>query len=286
MISKAYLAAGLFLAASPLALASTAIGTASARGDLRVDGYSIVGNATLFDGSAIQTNVATATLRLDKGTEIKMAGGSLGTLYRDHMVLQHGKSEMATSDRFQMDAGGFHVVPTQPGARGVVAVSGLGNIEVAALNGSFQVTNGSGKVMGKVVPGTPKSFADEGAGSVSVTGKVSRVNGHYYVTDSNGAIHEFIGKDADQETVNKGFDKWVGKTVTISGSIDTAAAATGGAVNVIDVSNVNKTTGAMAGAAGGGSNGWTGADLTAGIIEGGAALGALGWGLYATTASR
>lgn len=286
MMSKTYLAAGFFIAASSLALASTAIGTASARGDIRVDGYSIVGNATLFDGSAVETSQATATLRLDKGTEIKLATGSLGMLYRDHMVLQHGKSELATSDHFQMEASGFRVIPTESNARGVVAVNGLGSIEVAALNGSFQVTNGRGMVLGKVVPGSAMSFAGQGSGSITVTGKVSSVNGHYYVTDGNGVMHEIVGRDADQEVANKGLDKWVGKTVTINGTIDTGMTATGGAANVIDVSSIGRGAGAYgAGAPGGGGAGWTGADLTVGVIEGGAALGALGWGIY-SAASR
>ena len=44
------------------------IGTASARGDMRVDSYMVKGNATLFDGSVVETGQATADLRLNKGT--------------------------------------------------------------------------------------------------------------------------------------------------------------------------------------------------------------------------
>ncbi|HWG20369.1 MAG TPA: hypothetical protein VG225_07540 [Terracidiphilus sp.] len=172
MFSKTYLAAGFFLAASSLAVASTAIGTASTRGDIRVDGYAVSGNATLFDGTAVETSQATATLRLDKGTQIKLGTGTLGTLYRDHMILQHGKSELASSNSYQLQASGFHVTASEPNSRGVVTVNELGAIQVAAISGSFQVTNGNGLVLAKVVPGTAQSFSSGAAGGGDQGGNI------------------------------------------------------------------------------------------------------------------
>src|SRR6202035_1142736 len=86
---------------------STAIGTASARGDMRIDGDSVKGNATLFDGTVVETGQATAALRLDRGIEIKLATGSRGTLYRDRIVLQQGTSEFAPSGPFYLEANGL-----------------------------------------------------------------------------------------------------------------------------------------------------------------------------------
>ena len=37
------------------AAGTTAIGTVSARGDMRVDGYRVNGDATLFDGTVVET---------------------------------------------------------------------------------------------------------------------------------------------------------------------------------------------------------------------------------------
>ena len=77
--------------------ATGSIGTVSARGDLRVDGYTVWGNGTLFNGTAVETGQATATLRLDNGTEIKLAINSHGVVYRDHLVLLQGRSQLKTS---------------------------------------------------------------------------------------------------------------------------------------------------------------------------------------------
>lgn len=282
MHSRTYLAAGLLIAYSTFAAASTAIGTASARGNIRVDGYAISGNATLFDGTAVQTNQASATLRLEKGTEIKLATQSMGTLYRDHMVLQQGATEVSTSNSFSLSASGFHVVPASGSAHGVVEISGLGTIQVAAMAGDFQVTNARGLVLAKVHPGKAMSFALQAGGAVTVSGVLSKANGHYYVTDATG-IHEIVGHDVDKEVSNKGLDKYVGKQVTISGTLDTAVQPTGGAMNVIDVASIDK-------AAGGAQMGG-GTSFAPAIIEGGAAAAFLAAGIYEasttpTSASR
>ena len=61
------------------AAGTTAIGTVSARGDMRVDGYRVNGDATLFDGTVVETGQASAASLLDKGVEIKLAQDSRGT---------------------------------------------------------------------------------------------------------------------------------------------------------------------------------------------------------------
>lgn len=164
MLSKTYLA-GVFLLASTAAFASSAIGTASARGDIKVDGYAINGNATLFEGSTVETSQTTATLRLQKGTQIKLGSDSQGTMFSDHVLLDHGKGEFTTSDAFQVDASHFQVVATAPNSHGVVAVNDEGGLEVSAISGEFEVRDGTGQMLAKVLAGTAKSFALENGGS-------------------------------------------------------------------------------------------------------------------------
>src|ERR1700733_14309784 len=75
MAAKNYLLAMIFVTFSYASAsgATNAIGTVSARGDFRVDGNSVWGNGTLFDGTTVETGQATATLRLANGTEIMLA---------------------------------------------------------------------------------------------------------------------------------------------------------------------------------------------------------------------
>src|SRR6202051_831344 len=102
MISKLPVIAIMLFACSYAVAGSTAIGTVSARGDIRIDGDSVKGNATLFDGTVVETGQATAALRLARGVEIKLAIGSRSTLYRDRIVLQRGASEFAPSSPFSL----------------------------------------------------------------------------------------------------------------------------------------------------------------------------------------
>jgi hypothetical protein len=223
---------------------TASIGTASARGDLRVNNYAVKGNATLFNGSVVETGQATADLRLNKGTEITMSTSSQGTLYRDHLVLQRGESQVASNSSFQLEAKGLHVTATEPNSRGVVSVQTGNTVEVAALTGSFGVTNAQGVVLASVRPGHSMSFAMQtaappatlapGVTPMSGTGMVSFENGHYYITADNGVKYEVVGKD---------LKSFVNTKVQFAGNVQTA-----GSSSTITLSSVSLNGGAAGGA--------------------------------------
>ena len=135
---------------------TTAIGTASARGSMRVDGSVVNGNATLFSGTVLETSEATTAVRLDKGVEIKLATDSRGTLYRDRMVLEKGAGELAAG-RFLLQASGLRVTPDAPNSRGVVSFKDRNTVQVSALQGSFDVANDHGFLLASVRPGLAMS---------------------------------------------------------------------------------------------------------------------------------
>lgn len=221
MIAK-HVAIAITLFSSSFALAaSSAIGTVSTRGEIRVGGYAVRGTATLFDNTAVETNEFSATLRLNKGTQIKLGTGSSGTLFRDRLVLSHGETELTTSTPFQLDASGLHVSPSTPGTTGIVSVGPENTVEVASLRGELKVTDGQGTLLAHVSPGATLSFAAEpGAPATptfSDTGIVSFEGGHYYLTSSlTGVKYEITGKD---------LSKYVGKKVVINGTLLSGSAA-------------------------------------------------------------
>jgi hypothetical protein len=174
------------------AAGTASIGTASARGDMQVDSHTVYGNATLFDGSVIETGQAAAELRLEKGTEIVLGAKSSCTIHRDRLVLQQGVSELATATSFQLEANGLRVTPNEPNSHGVVSVSSATSVDVSTLQGSFRVTNDQGVVLTSVRPGLTLSFAMQaGAGTkwtFTTTGKTAREAGvHISVQPKNWA---------------------------------------------------------------------------------------------------
>jgi hypothetical protein len=234
----------VFCAVSSASAGTTAIGTASVRGDMRVDGYRISGDATLFDGTVVQTGQASADLRLTKGVEIKLATDSRGTLYRDHIVLQQGSSEWTPSSSFSLEANGLSVTPSEPNSKGLVSLGGANTVEVAALTGGFQVRNDNGLLLARVSPGHAMSFGaiqsgtpESNSNSITVTGAVSFQGGYYFLSVAEtGVVYELTGKD---------FSKEFGATVTVTGTIDPNAKPAYGAVAVIDVSKKKKKGGSV-----------------------------------------
>ena len=236
MTTKLPVALMLLCTFSYATAATSTIGTATARGDMRVDGYTVKGDATLFDGTVVETGQASAALRLNKGVEIKLSTDSRGTLYRDRLVLQKGASEWTPSSSFQVDANGLLVTPNEPNSRGVVSMGGTNTVEVAALSGGFKVTDDRGQLLASVTPGHAMSFgalqaATQGTYLMTVTGKLTSAGGHYFVkAQDTGSVYEVTGSN---------LESLAGKTVTVSGTLDPNIKPAGNASAVITASSVN-----------------------------------------------
>jgi len=219
MLKKLQVLAVLMCTLSYAAAGTVSIGTASARGDMRVDSYMVTGNATLFDGSVVETGKATADLRLNKGTEITMGAGSRGTLYRDRLVLERGASELSASTPFQVQAIGLRVVASEANSRGSVVMVSGNTVEVAALTGSFGITNSEGLTLASVRPGHPLSFAiDAGQtatvpavkSEIKVTGTIGKLEDGTFTITFNGTTYQVVGKD---------LTSLVGQTAKLHGTV-------------------------------------------------------------------
>jgi hypothetical protein len=73
-------------------------------------------------------------------------------------------------------------------------------------------------LLAKVTPGPELTFDGQPAGAnepITITGKLVKEGGHYYVTTATGVRYEIKGKD---------LDKLSGKTVKITGTLDPSAA--------------------------------------------------------------
>src|ERR1039457_7128286 len=246
MLRKLQALAVLSCMLSYAAAGTVSIGTASARGDMRVDSYLVKGNATLFDGSVVETGQATANLRLKKGTEITMSTASRGTLHSDRLVLQQGESELAASSSFQLEANGFRVTPNEPNSRGVVSLKTGNTVEVASLNGSFGVTTNHGVLLANVRPGRVVSFAMQAGANpanFSGVGLVSFENGTYYLTTNENVKYVLTCKDSR---------KFVGDKVVVSGTLQGGTPGqAGGAGTMLCVKTMDINGGGGGGGGGG-----------------------------------
>jgi hypothetical protein len=245
----------LFAMLSNAAAGSVSIGTASARGNLRVDSYQVENNATLFNGSVVESGQASVDLRLGKGTEITMSKDTSGTVYSDHLVLQHGQGELAATGAFHLDANGLHVTPLSSGSRGLISVPDGNTVEVAALTGSFGIVDADGKMLGNVIPGKALHFAlqaaSTGTASPATTGTIftgtgpiaEDAQGNFYLYDTTDGSKFYQITCGDPA-------KLVGKHVTLTGTVVTGATPAGGAIEVVCISNIRYPGGYWSSASG------------------------------------
>jgi hypothetical protein len=232
MLRKLQAVAMLLCMLSYASAGTVSIGTASARGDMSVDSNLVKGNATLFDGSVVETGQATVDLRLGKGTEITMSTASRGTVYNDRLVLQRGQSELTASSSFQLEANGLRVTPNEPNSRGVVSLMAGNTVEVASLNGSFGVTNDHGVLLANVRPGRMVSFAmkeGEDQTTFSGAGLVSFENGQYYLETGENVKYLLTCKD---------LKKYVGDKIEVYGTLQPPSAQTEGVTSTLCVKSI------------------------------------------------
>lgn len=237
MVKKLSIVTMLFCTATYAAAATIAIGTASARGDLRVDGYMVKGDATLFDGTVVQTGQASAALHLEKGVEIKLAIGSRGILYRNRLVLEQGASEWTGSGSFLLEANGLHVTPSEPNSRGQISIGSRNTVQVTAATGGLRVTNEHGLLLASVHPGSPLSFGalqetTQGPIPMNLFGTLTKAEGRYYLAlpkPDLGVVYEVKSE--------KGLDNLVSKKVEIAGTVDTSVKAAGGNASYVLVAS-------------------------------------------------
>lgn len=233
MFKKLQVAAILLCMISYATAGTISIGTVSSRGNMRIDSYTVEGNATLFDGSVVETGQASADLRLNKGTKITMSSSSRGTLYSDHLVLQQGEGELAASNSFQLQANGIRVTPNEPNSRGFVTIKNGNTVEVASLSGSLGVTSDHGVPLANIRPGHVVSFAmQEGANPTSFygVGLVSYENGTYYLTTDENVKYVLTCKD---------FHHFAGDKVVVSGTIQGGSGQPGTSGNTLCVKSMD-----------------------------------------------
>jgi hypothetical protein len=259
-------------AGSAFAAATTnSIGTAAARGEMRVDSYVIAGNATLMNGSVVESGKAGAELRLGKGIAIRMAAGSKATVYADHLVLEQGITQLTGSYRIQ--ALGFAVTPKQPGSRAVISVVNGNAVDVGSVEGEIAVFNARGTLLASVGTGEAFEFAAGQSNESEVTGVISQVSGRFFVTTADGTKYRIVLNDDAKmrETLNA----LVRKQAVVKGMING---------NEIDITSAQSVPGT---ASPGGGGGTSITPLVIGVAAVGVGLGtALAIGLHNSSASR
>jgi hypothetical protein len=267
--------------------ATPAIGTILAKGSFRVDNTTTSGNATLFEGSVLETAVASSSIQLNSGARISLASESRGRVFGDRLVLEKGGTNLENSTGFRLVALGLTIQPDRGASTGSVIFESPRRLRVSAATGSFRVLNTSGQLIANLAAGAALAFEpQQGASNVSrVSGCLENKSGHYLMTDEVTKVTvEVAGSGVAQEAGNK---------IEVTGTTDPTATPASDASQLVrarEIKRISKGCGdkAVAAAAGtGGAAGAAGAAAGGGIavttvaIVGGVAAAAVVGGLAA-----
>jgi hypothetical protein len=267
--------------AEPAGAAPRTIGTAATKGSFRVDEATVSGNATLFEGTTVETHKSATTLDLVSGARLSLAAESKGRIFSDRLILDRGSGQMERAVGVRMEARGLTVRTDNGAGSARVVLTGTAYVQVAALAGSVRVLNSQGLLVAAIRPGNALQFALQASGEPSkLSGCLRAASGHYLVTDEVTNV--------TVEVAGSGLDKESGNRVQVTGALDPARSPVSGATRYIRVSAVKRLSrgcaatdkAAAAGAGGAASNagGATGSVGGAAGSAGGAAGGGAGGG--------
>ena len=191
-------------------IGSTVLGTVVSDGDFRLNSSLVTGSATLFDGSAVETNQATSRIQLD-GAWMLLDSNSRARVKSSQVTLERGIGEIGTTRSFALDARSLKIVTEGAGAAARVKLDGRDNVVVGALRGSVKVLNSNGILIASLRPGTTLSFLPKAAAAdiSEISGCLVWKEGKYIVVDSNGQATIVEGT---------GLDKLSGNPVKVTGT--------------------------------------------------------------------
>lgn len=191
--------------------AATALGVATANGNFRLDHSQVAGNATVFDGSLIETGKDMSDVSLAGGMKVRLGADSRGQVFAGRLALQQGAGQVSGS-KYLIEAQGLRVLPVTPDATVRVALGPRTLVEVAAITGSFHVETAAGVRVANMSAGAALSFTEQ-AGAAPPTvlcGDVGRVDGKLLLTDKvSGVTVELVGEH---------LDPFIGKSISVTGN--------------------------------------------------------------------
>ena len=211
-------------------LASNAvIGVVSAEGSFRLDNVAAVANATLFDGTEIQSDASTPRLDLKDGAWLLLATSSRVKIGGRRMTIEQGTAEIGGAARYDLEAETLRIKPADNRALVRVRVDGERRVLVASTGASALVYTRAGLLVAKVRDGATLSF-DPQAGppaTAQVPGCLLAKGGRYLVVNlETKQVLEVTGSD---------FSKEVGNRVLVTGAVLTSATPVAPATEVVSV---------------------------------------------------
>lgn len=238
---------------------ASGIGVAMSTGNILINNSSTAGNATVYDGSILETKTAASQIRLNDGAQVRLSAESKGKVYSDHIDLQRGSASITG---YSAVASGLDVRANGK-ASASISMRDQGVVEVAALTGDVHVFNAAGINVANLVPGRALDLRAQDAGASapsSLTGCAVKSGNNILLTDETSNVTAQLN----------GGNVRTGRRVQVTGSMVPNATPVKPATQVLNVTSVKVVGGACKGGAAAAA---AGAGAAGGAAAGGAAAG-------------
>jgi len=203
--------------------ASPAIGIVTASGHFTLDRSQVWGNATVFEGSVVETSSASSEIALRNGAKLQLAKDSRARILSDRVVIEKGIGQVFAPESFEVNAANLRMHTT-----GRLRVTTGDGVLVASLIGSTQVSSAAGILLAAIPAGRSMSFQPQSAnGSVTRTGCLLFKDHHFIIQDEN--TQEVV------EVAGQNFAPQVGNRVEITGIASSAKPAVSIATLLVNV---------------------------------------------------
>jgi len=219
-------------------LAAEPVGVLQGVGVFQLDGNPVAGNATLLDGSRVESSDSGAELRLNSGSRLWLYTNSAGRAYARRLILERGAGQWESPEGFVLEAGGLRILAEGGRAAGRIALVGGGRIQAVADSGVLRVTNFAGITVARMRTGMALEFEPQQKPVVEppfeITGCLERRPGGYVLADPvTGVVEEVRGERLDQE---------VGNVVEITARLLPGVKPIEGAMEVIQVLRLRRVS--------------------------------------------
>jgi hypothetical protein len=193
------------------------IGVIRSSGNFQLDGSMVSGNATLFEGSTVQTAAAQSKIQFSSGAQIVLEPNTRAQVYKD-----------------RLEAATLRILPADTHTIAEIVTQDSNHVSVSAVQGLVDVRNGAGVLVATVRPGLALAFTAQAGGASTATkmkGCLVKKNDKYFLTDgTTGVTVELQGPDVAKNA---------GHQIEISGSMIPGATPAPGASQVVQVVTVD-----------------------------------------------
>jgi hypothetical protein len=206
--------------------ASPAIGIVTASGHFTLDRSQVWGNATVFEGSIVETGSASSEIALRTGAKLQLAKDSRARILSNRVEMEKGVGQISAAESFEVSAANLRIH-----TNGRLKVSLTEGVQVASLTGSANVSSASGILLAAIPAGKAMNFSQQSAsGTVTRTGCLLFKDNHFIMQDENTQeVVELSGQNLNTQ---------VGNRVEMTGTASSAKPAVNIATLLVNVASI------------------------------------------------